>query len=39
VKTGCKGSAFLWIKQIFPEKVMVSQKNVVPLQPESKMVP
>jgi hypothetical protein len=36
---GCKGSAFLRVKQIFIEKVMLSQFFVVPLQPELKKVP
>jgi hypothetical protein len=36
---GCKGSAFLRVKQIFIEKVMLSRFFVVPLQPELKKVP
>ena len=36
---GCKGSAFLRVKQIFIEKVMLSRFFVVPLQPEFKKVP
>ena len=38
-KSECKGSAFLWIKQIFQEKVMICQIFVVPLHTDKKMVP
>ena len=38
-KSRCKGSAFLWIKQIFQEKVMICQIFVVPLHTDKKMVP
>jgi hypothetical protein len=38
-KSECKGSAFLWIKQIFQEKVMICQIFVVPLHADTKMVP
>ena len=36
--SGCKGTAFLWIKQIFLEKVDECRKKVVSLQQNSELM-